>query len=76
MQWLERIGWWVGTALFCLFGIPWFLWGDSTVVLGLPLWIWWHIGWLLLASVLFWLFAQRYWGLGVEPNWQPDGDRP
>ena len=68
MQRLERWGWWIGAALLCLLGVPWFLWGDSTIVLGLPLWIWWHVGWLLFTSLLFWIFTQRYWGIGVEPG--------
>jgi hypothetical protein len=41
--------------------IPWFLWGDSRVVAGLPLWLWWHIGWMALATVAFYAFAQSDW---------------
>ncbi|MFP9192598.1 DUF3311 domain-containing protein [Natronosalvus vescus] len=67
MDWVERAGWGIIATIICLLGIPWFLWGDSTIVLGLPLWLWWHVGWLLLASALFWVFAQRYWGVGIEP---------
>ena len=68
MDWAERVGWGIIAATICLLGIPWFLWGDATTVLGLPLWLWWHIGWLLLSSVLFWVFAQRYWGVGIDPD--------
>ena len=72
MDSLERVGWVVGAALFCLLGVPWFLWGDDTIVAGLPLWVWWHVGWLILASALFWLFAQRHWGVGIEPETDRD----
>lgn len=41
--------------------IPWFLWGDSRVVAGLPLWLWWHIGWMALATVAFYAFTQSDW---------------
>ncbi|ADB62122.1 hypothetical protein Htur_3258 [Haloterrigena turkmenica DSM 5511] len=68
MRRLQLLGWTaVGTAL-CALAVPWFLWGDSTVVAGLPLWLWWHVGWMGLASVVFWTFAQRAWGIGIEPG--------
>ncbi|MCU4751098.1 DUF3311 domain-containing protein [Halobacteria archaeon AArc-curdl1] len=74
MDWLERLGWIFGATALCVLGIPWFLWGNDTIVAGLPLWIWWHIGWLLLASGLFWLFAQRAWGVGIEPDTAKRGE--
>ncbi|WP_435116733.1 DUF3311 domain-containing protein [Halolamina sp. C58] len=54
-----------GAILFVLMAlaIPWFLWGNSTVVAGLPVWLWWHIGWMGLASAAFAVFTQRGWGL-------------
>ncbi|MCU4716643.1 DUF3311 domain-containing protein [Halapricum hydrolyticum] len=57
-----------GAIGFVLIGlaVPWFMWRSDAVVAGLPIWIWWHIGWLALASVVFYVFAQRAWGLGVE----------
>jgi len=55
----------VGLVLSGL-AIPWFLWGDDTVLAGLPVWLWWHIGWMMLASVVFYVFTQRAWGVGVE----------
>ncbi|USZ71215.1 DUF3311 domain-containing protein [Natronosalvus halobius] len=68
MNRLERIGWILAAVLVCLLGIPWFLWGNAATAFGLPLWLWWHVGWLALCSVLFWTFAQRAWGVGIEPN--------
>ncbi|MFC7167582.1 DUF3311 domain-containing protein [Halospeciosus flavus] len=41
------------------------MWGDTTVVAGLPVWLWWHVGWLALTSVAFALFARRDWGTFV-----------
>ena len=63
---LELAGWSTVGIVCCVLAIPWFLWGDSTVVAGLPLWLWWHVGWMGLASVVFWTFAQRAWGIGIE----------
>ena len=55
----------VGAVLVAL-AVPWFLWGNATVVAGLPVWVWWHVGWLALCSAVFALFAHRAWGVGVE----------
>lgn len=57
--------WFAVFAILIALAIPWFLWGTGTVVAGLPLWLWWHIGWLGLSAVLFTLFAHRAWGTGV-----------
>jgi len=46
--------------------IPWFLWGNDTLIGGLPVWLWWHVGWMLLASLTFYVFTRRAWGVGVE----------
>jgi hypothetical protein len=46
--------------------VPWFLWGTDAVVAGLPVWIWWHVGWLVLCTVVFYVFTDRAWGVGVE----------
>jgi len=46
--------------------VPWFLWDTSAIAAGLPVWLWWHIGWMALASVVFAVFARTDWGLGVE----------
>ncbi|WP_257300297.1 DUF3311 domain-containing protein [Haloarchaeobius sp. FL176] len=63
-----RAGWvWAGSAvLLSALAVPWFLWRDGTVVAGLPIWLWWHIGWMLLAAVVFSVFARRAWGVGIE----------
>jgi hypothetical protein len=28
-------------------------------------WLWWHIGWMALASIVFAVFAHTDWGLGI-----------
>jgi len=61
----------VGLVLMAL-AVPWFSWGSGQVAYGLPLWLWWHIGWMVLASVVFAVFAATDWGLGVE-GVTPDG---
>lgn len=62
---VERYGWAVLMAVLLAFAIPWFLWGNSQVIYGLPVWLWWHIGWMIAASVVFWVFTKRAWGLGI-----------
>ncbi|ELY45202.1 DUF3311 domain-containing protein [Natronorubrum sulfidifaciens] len=68
MRRLELGGWAVIALVLCGLAIPWFLWGSATVVAGLPLWLWWHIGWMGLASIVFWLFTKRAWGIGIETD--------
>jgi hypothetical protein len=64
----ERYGWVLVMAVLVALAIPWFLWGDSRMAFGLPLWLWWHIGWMGLAALAFWGFATRAWGIGItEP---------
>lgn len=61
----ERILWGVLAAVMLVFAIPWFLWGDASLLLGLPVWLWWHMVWLALAAVALWVFARRAWGIGI-----------
>ncbi|MDS0476428.1 DUF3311 domain-containing protein [Natrinema sp. 1APR25-10V2] len=64
----NETGIWLAVAIvLAALAVPWFLWGSSAVVAGLPVWLWWHVGWMGLASVVFWVFAQRAWGIGIEP---------
>lgn len=63
---VERYGWGVAFGVLVVFAVPWFLWGVSDVVWGLPVWLWWHVGWMGLASLAFWLFSRRAWGLWIE----------
>lgn len=69
-----ELGLWavVGTVLAAL-AIPWFMWGDATVVAGLPAWVWWHVGWMVLVALVFALFANRAWGIGIERS-GPEAD--
>ena len=73
MRRLELVGWAAIAIVLCALAIPWFLWGSSTVFASLPLWLWWHIGWMGLASVVFWLFTQRAWGIGIETEPTTEG---
>ncbi|KTG09347.1 hypothetical protein AUR64_16335 [Haloprofundus marisrubri] len=59
--------WVVAFAVLVVFAVPWFLWGDSRIVAGLPLWLWWHIGWMGVASATFYAFTRGAWdrGMGV-----------
>ncbi len=62
---VETYGWVVALGLVVALAVPWFLWGESQLVGGLPVWLWWHIGWMLLASAVFWVFTRRAWGIGI-----------
>jgi hypothetical protein len=53
-------------AVLVTFAVPWFLWRDATVVAGLPVWLWWHIGWMGLTAVAFALFTRGAWDRGME----------
>ena len=61
-----RILWLLVFAILIAFAIPWFLWRSDTVIASLPLWVWWHIGWMGIAAVLFRLFSVTAWGLWIE----------
>jgi len=61
----ERVAWTVVFAVVLALAVPWFMWRSDTVVAGLPLWLWWHVGWLCLTSVTFYVFTQRAWGIWV-----------
>ncbi|AEH36738.1 DUF3311 domain-containing protein [Halopiger xanaduensis] len=69
MRRLELGGWIAVGVVLCALSIPWFLWGNDATVAGVPLWLWWHVGWMGLASLVFRYFAQRAWGLGIEPRY-------
>ncbi|NHN47095.1 DUF3311 domain-containing protein [Halostella sp. JP-L12] len=61
----ESIAWAIAFALLAVLAVPWFLWRDATVWAGLPVWVWWHVGWLALSAVVFAAFADRAWGVWV-----------
>jgi hypothetical protein len=61
----ERYGWTLVMSMLVIFAIPWVLWGNDRIIVGLPLWLWWHICWMIGASLVFSLFARRAWGLGI-----------
>ena len=63
---VETLYWGTVAVVLVVFAIPWFLWGESAIVAGLPVWIWWHVGWLGLATVVFHVFTRTAWGIGVE----------
>jgi len=62
----RAVGWAVVALVLMALAVPWFLWDSSAIAAGLPVWLWWHIGWMALASVVFAVFARTDWGLGVE----------
>ena len=57
--------WIAALATVVALSVPWFLWRSATVVAGLPVWLWWHVGWMLVASATFYLFTRNAWDRGV-----------
>jgi hypothetical protein len=53
-------------GILVAFGIPWFLWGSTATRAGLPVWLWWHIGWMVLATIAFAGFARGAWDRGMN----------
>lgn len=58
---LTTFFWAVVFVVLVALAIPWFLWGRSTVVAGLPLWLWWHVGWMLVSTAVFYTFTRTAW---------------
>ncbi|RBI61641.1 DUF3311 domain-containing protein [halophilic archaeon] len=63
---IESYAWAVAFVVLAALSIPWFLWGSSAVAFGLPVWLWWHVGWMAVVALTFRTFADRAWGVGVE----------
>ena len=63
---------WIPTfAVLVAFAVPWPLWGVDLVIAGLPVWIWWHVAWLGLCTVLVRRFVRSgAWerGMGRRPG--------
>ena len=72
---LRSLAWATTFALIVALAIPWFLWGSSRVIAGLPIWLWWHIGWMMLTALVFRSFTRRAWGLGITSG-RPSGNEP
>lgn len=64
----RSVAWATVFLTIVVLAVPWFLWGDDTTVAGLPIWLWWHVGWLVLTTAVFYVFSRTAWGLwtGVE----------
>lgn len=71
---VRSLAWASVFALLVGLAIPWFLWGSSRVIAGLPLWLWWHIGWMILTAVVFRAFTRRAWGLWITDDALSSGD--
>ncbi len=61
----EKYGWMTAMLVILTFAIPWFLWNDTRLLAGLPVWLWWHIAWMALAAIVFYSFTKRAWGIGI-----------
>lgn len=61
--------WITAFAVLVAFAVPWPLWGIDRVVAGLPVWIWWHVGWLGVCTLVFSRFVRSgAWerGMGLD----------
>lgn len=65
---LESLLWATTFAVLSVLAVPWFLWGVDLTWYGIPIWLWWHVGWLVLTTVVFYAFTKTAWGIwtGVE----------
>lgn len=62
----EKYLWGIVALVLVAFAVPWFLWRSDGVAYGLPVWLWWHVGWMVVAAVTFHVFARRAWGIGIK----------
>jgi hypothetical protein len=62
----ETFLWTAAFAVVIAFAVPWFLWRSDAVIGGLPVWLWWHVGWMGVTALVFRAFAKHAWGLGVR----------
>ncbi|AOW79595.1 hypothetical protein HTSR_0395 [Halodesulfurarchaeum formicicum] len=69
----RSIGWAIGFFLLAALAIPWFLWDSAAMAFGLPVWLWYHIAWLLLAALVFRHFTRRGWGLWIDERTDSHG---
>jgi hypothetical protein len=60
------LAWAASFLLLLAFAVPWFLWRNDALFAGLPVWLWWHVAWMLVTAAVFAAFARRDWGLFVE----------
>ncbi|CQH59835.1 DUF3311 family protein [Halobacterium hubeiense] len=58
----SALGWGIVFVVLVALAIPWFLWNDASMVAGLPVWVWWHVGWMVVTTAAFAAFARRDWG--------------
>jgi hypothetical protein len=68
--------WSVVALILAALAVPWFLWDDASVIAGLPVWLWWHIGWMVLSTGVFTVFIQTAWGVGAETEPTANEARP
>ena len=71
----ESVVWALAFVVLAVLAVPWFLWGVDATVAGLPIWLWWHVGWLVLTTGVFFLFTRSSWGIwtGVESDEETTG---
>jgi hypothetical protein len=60
---IQKVVWIVSWLMLVLLGFDFFNWGKTPrLLLGLPGWLWWEVGLVLLISVLFGLLSRFAWG--------------
>jgi len=77
MQWklIQRVRWVVIGVILVGASIPWWLWQDPLRWGPLPVYVWYHIGWMVVVTVVFIHFARRWWEpLGTVDATRGDAD--
>jgi len=64
----KGIFWAIALFIIMVMGVPWFLWGSSFLFLGIPVWVWYHVGWLFLVTIIFWIFVRTFWARSKTGN--------
>ena len=71
----HRVRWLLIGAVLAVAAVPWWLWQTPLRWGPLPVYVWYHIGWMGLVTLVFIRFARRWWQpLGTIGSTQGDAD--
>jgi hypothetical protein len=60
---VQKVVWIVSWLALVLLGLDFFNWGKTPrLLLGLPGWLWWEVGLVLLVAAVFGLLSRFAWG--------------
>jgi Protein of unknown function (DUF3311). len=72
---LRRVLWLLIGGVLIAAAVPWWLWGAPLRWGPLPVYVWYHIGWMGIVTLVFAHFARRWWEpLGAIGDGEADAD--